>query len=228
MSGRNVVAIAALLALGFPRALTAQNTGSIAGSVLLDKGIGLAKAVVVYNKAIKLARDSKGSIQELEPHVSGSVVTASDGSFLVKSLPAGSYHLCALPVETNQIKSCYSLMAPVTVQAASALAGVVLNVTTGVLLSIVIDDPKGQISSKTLAVGWMSASGAYSPATLAVASPPSATYTVAIPRATQGNLFLDGSLTIVDATANAVPMRARSVPVSVAAEAGITVTLTVQ
>jgi len=218
-----------LLALALPLGLGAQEAGSISGSVLLDKQMGLAKAVVVYNKVIKLGRDSKGSTVELEPHISGTVLTDPDGSFLVKSVSPGKYSLCALPVEPNQIKSCDLPNPPVVVQAATAVASVVLNVTTGVLLSIVIDDPKGQINPKTLAVGWVSSGGAYSPATLAVPSPPTATYTVAIPKASTGNLFLDGSLIILDASGFTVPMRARSTAVVTSLETtALTISLRVQ
>ncbi len=227
-NGLAPLVMSGLLPLALALGLSAQDSGSISGSVLLDKQKGLAKAVVVYNKVIKLGRDSKGSTVELEPHVSGTVLTESDGSFLVKSLSPGQYSLCALPVEANQIKSCDTLSTSVVVQAATAFSGVTLNVTTGVLLSIVIDDPKGQISPKTLAVGWVSSGGAYSPATLAVPSPPTATYTVAIPKASTGNLFLDGSLTILDASGTPVPMRARSVSVVVSQETAQTISLSVQ
>jgi len=220
-------AFAAFLAVS-PLSLRAQRTGSITGSVLLDNRAGLQDARVLYNKIIKLARDSKGSIVELEPHVSGSVRTSAEGSFSIDSLTAGEYHLCALPVQVNQIRSCDSPSQLVSVRETTTVTGVVLVIRTGVLLNVVIDDTTSRITPQTLAVGWVSQSGSYSPATQSARTTQSATFTVAIPRDSSGNLFLDGSLTIVDASGTVVRMRGRSVPVSVAQERDTTVLLRVQ
>ena len=91
----------ALLAFAFPLGLSAQQSGSIAGNVLLDGQIGLPNALVVYNRVRKLARDSKGSLVEVEPLLSGSARTSADGSFRLEALPPGQYWLCALPVQAN-------------------------------------------------------------------------------------------------------------------------------
>jgi hypothetical protein len=222
------MALAVVLVVLFPLGLNSQRTGSIAGSVLLDNRVGLQDSRVVYNKVIRMGRDSRGSIVELEPHLSGSVRTNAEGSFRIDSLSAGEYYLCALLVQANQIKSCDSPNPPVTVREATAVAGVVLIVRTGVLLSIVIDDTTSRINSQTLAVGWVSPSGAYSPATQSARTAQSATFTVAIPKDSSGNLFLDGSLTILDTASVALRMRARSVPVSVNQESDKTVSLRVQ
>jgi len=219
----------ALALVVFPLILCSQQrTGSIAGSVLLDSQVGLEDSRVVYSKVIRLSRDSKGSIVELEPHVTGIVRTGANGTFRIDSLPSGSYYLCALPAQANQIKSCDSPYPPVSVREANTTADVALIVRTGVLLSIVIDDASTRITPQTLAVGWMSPSGAYSPATQSARTADRATLTVAIPRNSSGHLFLDGSLTILDASGAALRMRGRSVPVTVSQESDATVALRVQ
>jgi hypothetical protein len=221
-------AVAVLLATLLVSGAAAQETGSISGTVLLDKQTALGNSKVVYNRIVKVARDSKGSIVELESTVSGVVVTGPDGSFAVKSLPVGAYYLCALPVEANQIRSCDAASTTVGVKAAAAASSATLNVTTGVLVSIVFADPKAKITSKMLTVGWMAANGSYYRATLAATTALGSTFTVAVPKNSQGNLFLDSPLSIVDATGSAVPLGARSVPVSPAADSAITINLTVQ
>jgi len=219
----------ALLLLAFPLILSSQQrTGSIAGSVLLDNQAGLQDARVVYNRTIRIERDARGSLVALERHLSGSVRTNAEGSFRIDSLSAGEYFLCALPVQANQIKSCDSPNPPIAVREATAVAGVVLVVKTGVLLTIVIDDLNTRITPQTLAVGWVSPTGAYSPALQSARTAQSATFTVAIPRNSAGNLFLDGSLTILDNASVPLRMRGRSVPVSVSQETDKTISLQVQ
>jgi hypothetical protein len=217
----------------------AQESGSFSGTVVLDNAAPLPTAKVYYRKIREGRVDQRG---KLRPHgriVSAMVVSASDGSFTVRGVPAGTYIVCAFGTKPNHLRSCSWGMADavVEVRAGSAAPGVTLNVRTGALVVFNVSDPAGRIllqdptgvnaRQTNLGIGVVSTMGHYF-ANLVEHSGTQWTYAVAVPIGVPVSLWLDTPLDVVDRNVKSVARRSTSFPILAADSSGVTVDLAVQ
>jgi hypothetical protein len=205
----------------------------------LDKAVPLAGAKVHYNNIREVGADSRG---KLRPHgriVSAMVVSASDGSFTVRGVPAGTYILCAFGTKPNHLRSCDWGMAEtvVDVRGGFATPPVTLNVRTGALIAFNVSDPAGRIviqdptgvnaRQTNLGIGVVSTMGHYF-ANLLEHSGTQWTYSVAVPIGVPVALWLDTGLNVVDRNFKPVGKRSTDFPILAASSSGLTVNLAVQ
>jgi hypothetical protein len=213
------MSIVALIFAGSP-AFAQTNTTSISGIVVDDSGAPAAVAMVHYNNSPATAKDAAGHILVAGPFVSYHVSTASDGTFSITALPAGTYSLYAAGASQTQLRSCDWGQGSTTVPAGAT--NVKLQVTNGVLLTFQVSDPRGQIEdfpAATVAGGEAPPRGNFrifvrdgNSIFMAAASPVSVNgavrqYSVAVPKARTLRLFLDTSLKVVDQSQTAVTAR---------------------
>jgi hypothetical protein len=183
-------------------------SASISGLVSDDTGKPVTGARVYYNQAGQLRRTHPfGSFQVVAPNLSGSAVTAQDGTFRVANLPRGSYVLCASGPLPEHLLSCQwgAQSTHVFVGRAQALSGVGMKIRTGVLLTIAIDDSAGRLSSvQDAGIGIADPGVWYSRAGLVARAANAAYYRVAVPKSRDLRLFLTGKLNLADAGGNAL------------------------
>jgi hypothetical protein len=238
---RRLAAVTTLVPLTFcPLPARPQQTGSFSGTVVLDGGQPLSWARVSFNKIRKLRVDSLGKIRALEPLFNGSVLSGVDGRFHLDRIPEGDYILCAEGSQANQLRSCDWGQRSTAVRASgSPSLPVTLNVRTGALLTINIEDPNGLIK---LQDSWIPGVNArqtnvglgvvsdfrYFPAKLTNVTQTKWTYAVAVPIGVSAQLFVDTQLNIVDQAGGPVLKRAPSLSVVARDISGVAVNLMVK
>lgn len=199
----------AFVLLCIPGSLHAQSAGSFSGKVLLDNKSPLAGARVLYNKILKMQRSPSGGLLPEEAIVSGSVLSLPDGSFQIGNLPPGTYATCAAGVRPNQLRSCDwgQGSSAVQVTAGSSTPPITLNVRTGALLTIQVEDPSGLIRTldpagtvsrqTNVALGVFSELGYYAAKQTATAGIRH-THTVAVPLGHPIRLVVQTPLNVFD------------------------------
>lgn len=132
----------------------AQDKGAFVGLVQLDGSQPLAGARVNYNNIPRLIQQPGGGYTYAEPPVSGTTLTGADGRFMVTDTPAGEYILCAYGTQLAQLPSCQwqSGIYPryFNVNAGATTEVGPLNIRTGAMVIIQIEDPSGLIRENDL------------------------------------------------------------------------------
>ncbi|HEX5431203.1 MAG TPA: carboxypeptidase-like regulatory domain-containing protein [Bryobacteraceae bacterium] len=199
------------LLLGFGISAFAQ-IGSISGSVVDEAGNPVAAATVTYHNLSKLVRGPAGQIISVDPRVNSAVRTGTDGTFLIASLPPGTYLLCASGTKITQLRSCEWTGGPTRIDLSSGgTASATLGLTDGTLLLFAVDDPNGHIrdladlpvldgllplTGENFRLGVMVGSR-YVLAQLVSRSGGSRQYEVAVPKGATAKVMLDTSLSVL-------------------------------
>jgi hypothetical protein len=185
----------------------------------------------MFNKVRKLTRDSSGHIVPLEGLISGSTVSAPDGSFHVDNLPVGDYYVSAIGTNASHLRSsdwggpagfCH-------VTGTAADTALSLNVRTGTIITFAVDDPAGKIivrdasgimaSETNLGISVNTGISYYS-AKLNSRAGTQWLYTVAVPVGIPVGLFLSTELNVTDANGVAMPIGQTATPSLTVPDAG--------
>ena len=221
----------------------AQDRYSFSGTVLLDGGNPLAGAGVFFNRVVRLRTTPSGGNVPGEAVVSGKVFSGPDGTFEVSNIPAGKYVICATGTQLNHLPSCNWGQRSSAVQVgasegATAIPAepVVLNVRSGAVLTVNIDDPDQLIQVKdadgirarrtTVGISAVSSANAYYALRYQGTTGARWSYSVAIPIGAPVRLFIDTSLIIVDQSGQPISLRTLSMTVQAEDGNGVTVTMT--
>jgi hypothetical protein len=140
----------------FAGSMAFGQTATISGMVVDDSGAVVAGTKVYYKNVPTTVRDRVGHTSVIGPVVSSSVATGKDGSFSVAALPAGVYWLCAEVLQQGQqIRSCDWGFGgtKVDLTTATSAENVKLQVHSGVTVTFLVNDARGQI--KDFAPGAM-------------------------------------------------------------------------
>lgn len=211
--------------------IAAQDTASLAGSVVDEANNPVAGAQVICRGLQKFVRDPAWRLVPVGPFVSRSVVTGSDGRFLASGLPAGEYRLCAIRLLPNQLNSCQwgGASPAIPVPAGQAVTGQKLTLRTGTLITLEVQDPNGHLAAgKKFLLGVVRGVGEYHRAQLASKAPGLHTYAVAVPRNASLSLLLDTPLDVRDSMGQALESRRLTHPISTASQAALAFRLVVR
>ncbi len=214
---------------------------TISGSVVDDSGSPIPGAVVIYHNSPKTQWDKSGHRHLVERLVASSVKTGADGTFIISSLPAGSYFLCAAGIKPTHLRSCDwgNLGTSADLTTASAVIGVKLHVRDGVLLTYQVTDPFNRIQDPTFAPGKAIPPGnfrifAVQGTHYMVAGPLSASisgnvhqYALAVPKTATIRTHLDTSLKLLNQLGASILNRTPTAPITVSGQP-VTVILSVQ
>ncbi len=163
---RHAIPLAALALTIQVANLEAQqpSTGTITGTVVDGSGKAIANVTVA------------ASITAVAPQIvqpfTATTQTAADGSFSLKSLPAGSYQVCASVAGGTLVNSCQwgTVGATAAVQAGRSVALQPIAMKQGHQLHVRIDDPQGLLAANegvapgaALLVGVWSSNGLFVP-----------------------------------------------------------------
>ncbi len=215
---KNLVVLFLMFANALASGVSAQTKGILSGSVLLDGKQPLAGATVLFNRVPELRPDSSGHIISTGVMLSSKATTGSDGKFQTGQIPVGDYYLCAKGTLPNHLRSCDwgGMETFVHLTGTTQDGSVTLNVRTGALLTINVDDPAGHIQIRdssginapptNLTIN-VNAGRYYYPSKVSGPQGSRWVHTAAIPIATSVNLFVDSELDLLDSSGIAVPKR---------------------
>jgi Carboxypeptidase regulatory-like domain len=129
---------------GLTATLSAQTTSTMTGILADAKGSPVPGTII---SAYVLTGSTNGRFPPVF-----SALTASDGSFSLPGLTAGTYTLCAENSSAQLLNPCFWSTAPTTVKVAAggSASGVSLVAQRGVPLQIRINDPQGLLSATPL------------------------------------------------------------------------------
>jgi hypothetical protein len=222
----------------------AQQSGSISGLVADQSGAPVAGALVLYQGMPTLAPNATGGVVVTIPSASSGLTTGTDGTFAISGLPDGQYSVCAYAATAAQLGSCewgaYSPLIEVT--AGGAVNNVALQLTSGVLLTLLVSDPNSVIQEtapNTLVNGLLPLYGGnfrigvmlgtiYARAQLASQQGTTRTYTVAVPQNVSLDLIADTSLLATAASGATVPNQQKGFSIPIGGSSAQVVNLTVQ
>jgi hypothetical protein len=222
----------------------AQQLGSISGLVADQSGNPVAGALVLYQGTPTFAPNAMGGVVATGPSVSSGLTSGTDGTFAISGLPDGQYSVCAYAATAAQLGSCewgtYSPLIQIT--AGGAVSNVALQLTTGVLLTLLVSDPNSLIQEtapSTLVNGLLPLSGGnfrigvmlgtiYARAQLASQQGTVRTYTVAVPQNVSLDLIADTSLLVTAASGAAVPNQQKGFSIPIGEGSAQVVNLAVQ
>jgi len=197
----------------------ADQTGSLAGIVVDDRGQPVLGADVEYRLLRAGATDRYGRHIFTDPIVSGWVTTGNDGRFAVPGLRTGQYALCALSKLPHQLHSCQwgEGGAPVRVNAGQETGDVRLVLRSGVRLTVHVADPSGSVDptqvfgsparARRLLLGVVSDRGEYYPVHLVSNAQGAPAYGIAVPRNRAMKLAVDTDLEVTDGAGKPVVSR---------------------
>ena len=204
--------------LVFAGSLAFGQTATISGTVVDDSGAVVAGTKVYYKNVPTTVRDHAGHTSVTGPVVSSSVATGKDGSFSVPALPAGVYSLCAEALQQDQqIRSCDWGFGSTKVDLTTATSAenVKLQVHSGVTLTFLVNDARGQIKDFTTgAMGMPSVLGNFRilvvngtwlrPAQLVSVTGSVHKYTVMVPATRSMRILLDTKLNVLNQKSTAM------------------------
>ena len=213
------------LFVAFPFAALSQQdaTAALSGRVVDDNGRAIARASVNYRRVDDLRYDKYQGYTVTSTPINRLVTTSTDGSFSVTGLPAGNYHVCALPNLPTQVGTCewHRNRGPFPASAGRIVIVPDLVLTAGRTLLIRVLDPNAKLSARAkLLVGVMTEDGYYRRAQPATKSPEAgiaALLSVVIPPNTNVGLFIDSDLDVRDSSSRPAPKRQRGAPLALGA-----------
>jgi hypothetical protein len=215
------------------------NTVTISGSVVDDSAAPVAATKVYYNNSPAMATDRAGHLRVVEPFISSSVNTGSDGKFTVTGLSRGVYWLCAEARQQNQLQSCDWGFGgtKVDLTKASSAADVKLQVHAGVTLTFQVSDARGKIKDFPAGSSGPSKEGNFrifvvSGSVIKPADPISATaaarqYAITVPATGSFRLLVDSKLSVLNQN-NAIAADGKLDDTIVISGKPVTYSLTVQ
>ena len=221
----------ALEALFFSAAAFGQGgTVAISGRVVDDSGSPVASTTVYYrNNQQHLIVDRVGHSRVVGSLISSTVTTAKDGTFTVAGLPPDVYWLCAEGTQQNQIRSCDwgSGATKVDLSGGLSAANATLLVHTGVALTFVVADARGQIKDFSANATALAAPGNFRvfavngswfrPATFVSAAAGVRQYSLIVPKGRSYRLLVDTKLNVLNESLKPVTSGALDDTIAVAA-----------
>jgi uncharacterized protein (TIGR03437 family) len=189
---------------------------SFSGIVFTDSGTPVSGVTVRWsNQSQCVPTPPHGTPQCYGPTITGSAITASDGSFAASNLPAETYFVCAYPVRENQLSSCDWLgfgetgPARVTLTDNQNLNGLKYVLRSGSRLVMRVEDPRNAVATSVFLPGVVVGTGAYYRADYDTNR---LAYTVLMPKGVAGRIFLDTLLLAQDADGNSLPINTPTLP----------------
>jgi len=204
-------------------------SGTISGVVVNDQIAPVAGASVSYETSGMMLTPS-GALVPDPAHVHGAVTAGADGRFVISSVPAGAYTLCAYGAIPSQLSQCQWVNrgTHVNLELGQSVSGVLCQISEGTLFVFTISDHQGQIrdlvdsaglgrgiplTGANFSVGGFVGSR-YVPANLVSNSGGVRQYVLAVPKTASLAPFFGTALKVTDAQGAAIAVGAPNTQIS--------------